>query len=82
MSPPVNNPSRPPDTGSTFRDRLMYYLFGVALGCVMIGMMFSIRAKMARQEQARREAEAAAAQNPAPNPAAPSHSNPAPAPQP
>ena len=45
MPPPNNDPSRPPDTGSTFRDRLMYYMFGVALGCVMIGMMFSIRSR-------------------------------------
>lgn len=79
MSSTINNPARPPDTGSTFRQRLMYYAFGVALGCVMVGMMLSIRAKVARQEQARREAAAAAAENPAPNPAAPSRSNPAPA---
>jgi ABC-type sulfate transport system permease component len=76
MSAPTNHSAaRTPHTGSTFRERLMYYAFGVAIGCVMVGMMFSIRAKVARQEQARREA-AAAAQSAAPNPAAPDAPNP------
>lgn len=73
--PAQHSAARTPDTGSTFRERLMYYAFGVAIGCVMVGMMFSIRAKVARQEQARREA-AAAAQSAAPNPAAPGAPNP------
>ncbi len=73
--PAHHSAARAPNTGSTFRERLMFYAFGVAIGCVMVGMMFSIRAKVARQEQARRDAEAAAAQSAAPNPAAPDGSN-------
>lgn len=82
MPEPVqSNPARPPNTGSTFRERLMYYAFGVALGCVMLGMMFSIRGKVARQQQAQQQAEAAAAAAAAqaPNPQGTPPPNPAPA---
>lgn len=78
-NPAPSNSSRPPNTGSTFRQRLMYYAFGVALGCVMLGMMFSIRAKVARQQQAQQQAESAAAAAQAPNPPGQASPNPAPA---
>ncbi len=54
---------RPPDTGSTFRSRLLHYAIGLSIGCVITGALISARQKAAQAEaRARAEAEAAAAQ--------------------
>ncbi|MBS0197102.1 MAG: hypothetical protein JSR77_10115 [Planctomycetes bacterium] len=41
----------PPAPGSSFRKRLAYYLFGLAIGLVMLGLF-----QMARQKEAQERA--------------------------
>lgn len=40
-----------PDTGSTFPQRLSYYMLGIALGLVILGM-FQMQRRMAARHQA------------------------------
>lgn len=53
-----------PDTGSTFPQRLSYYLLGIALGLVILGM-FQMQRRMAADSQAT-TSEAGAEVQPAP----------------
>ena len=58
-----------------FKRRLGYYLLGVAIGCVLAGMLISARMKMAAAGQGGQGGQAGQAQSP-------SHSQPQQPPQP
>lgn len=40
---PIGPPPMQPQTGSTFRERLGYYAIGVAIGLVLVGMLWQAR---------------------------------------
>ena len=47
-----------------FKRRLGYYMLGVAIGCVLAGMLISARMKMAAAGQAAQAGQAGPAQSP------------------
>lgn len=48
--------------GRIDRERVKTYLFGVAIGCVVVAMVMLLKADMARRQLAKAEAEARAAE--------------------
>jgi hypothetical protein len=47
VEPPAGAGGAPwSSTGTPFRKRVGYYLFGVAIGCVVAGMILSARARL------------------------------------
>ncbi len=52
----------PPASTSAFRERLGMYLLGIAIGCAILGFIFSMRRQAMQQP---------GAQNPAPPPSSP-----------
>jgi hypothetical protein len=46
----------PPQDRSPFRERLGMYVLGIAIGCVILGLIFTMRNQAARRQQAARNA--------------------------
>ncbi len=62
--PPVSERDRPqgPMVGrrpkGEFFDRLWHYLIGVAIGCVLVGLLLTAKAKMQHQRQQQQQQQA------------------------
>lgn len=69
---PTPNLSRtPPNTGSTFRERLGIYLLGVSLGLLMLGLFWSLKRSAALSQQQQQQQSQQQTPAPTPAPAAP-----------
>jgi len=66
----------PPTTPEQFRRRLGYYMVGLAVGCVLVGMLQYVRSREAARIRAENEAAAQGFAEPAS--AVPATPNPAP----